>query len=114
MHGGFGRDSTWNNMAAIGPDFKHAFIDPAPVSNADVGMTIARILGLDLRAVAKGSLLGRAFLEAMPGGALPVVTRGEERSPPGVDGVVTVVRWQRAGGERYIDAAGFPGRTVGL
>jgi hypothetical protein len=114
MHGSFSRADTGNFTAAIGPDFKHAFIDPAPVSNADVGMTIARILGLDLRAVAKGSLLGRAFLEAMPGGALPVVTRGEERSPPGVDGVVTVVRWQRAGGERYIDAAGFPGRTVGL
>ncbi|MGD0050245.1 MAG: alkaline phosphatase family protein [Vulcanimicrobiaceae bacterium] len=114
MHGSFSRADTGNFTAAFGPDFKHAYVDPAPISNADVGMTIARILGLDLHAVAKGSLLGRAFVEAMPGGALPLVTRGEERSQPGADGVVTVVRWQRAGGERYIDAAGFPGRTVGL
>ena len=26
-HGGFGRDQTWNNMAAMGPDFKAGFVD---------------------------------------------------------------------------------------
>ncbi|MGD9841852.1 MAG: hypothetical protein AB7F79_02905 [Steroidobacteraceae bacterium] len=26
-HGGFGRESTFNCMAAIGPDFKRAFVD---------------------------------------------------------------------------------------
>jgi hypothetical protein len=36
MHGGFGRDQTYNNMAAIGPDFKAGFVDAAPVSNADI------------------------------------------------------------------------------
>ncbi|MGD1068115.1 MAG: alkaline phosphatase family protein, partial [Vulcanimicrobiaceae bacterium] len=115
MHGSFSRADTGNFTAAIGPDFKSGYVDEAPVSNADVGMTIARILGVDVIHAAKGTLLGRVFTEAMPGGAMPDVTRGEERSPqPGADGVVTVVRWQRAGGERYIDVAGFPDRTVGL
>jgi arylsulfatase A-like enzyme len=41
MHGGFGRDSTYNNMAAVGPDFKNGFVDRAPVSNADIVPTLA-------------------------------------------------------------------------
>ena len=32
MHGGLGRESTFNNMAAIGPHFKRRFVDNAPVS----------------------------------------------------------------------------------
>jgi hypothetical protein len=27
MHGSLGRDNTFNNMAAIGPDFKRGFVD---------------------------------------------------------------------------------------
>src|SRR6202035_1368718 len=41
MHGSFGRGDTMNFPAAIGPDFKAGYVDPLPVSNADVGMTIA-------------------------------------------------------------------------
>ena len=50
MHGGFGRDNTFNNMAARGPDFKASFEDPIPVSNADVAPTVAHILGFALAA----------------------------------------------------------------
>src|SRR5712671_731156 len=46
MHGSFGRGDTMNFMAAIGPDFKAGYVDALPVSNADVGMTIAQLLGL--------------------------------------------------------------------
>ena len=46
MHGSFGRGDTMNFMAAIGPDFKAGYIDPLPVSNADVGVTIAQLMGL--------------------------------------------------------------------
>ena len=35
MHGTFSRADTNNFMAAIGPDFKAGFVDPAPVSNAE-------------------------------------------------------------------------------
>ena len=41
MHGGFGRDCTFNFMAAIGPDFKKHFVDGSPVSNADITPTLA-------------------------------------------------------------------------
>ena len=46
MHGTFGRQDTFNFMAAIGPDFKTSFVDNTPVSNADVAPTLAQILGL--------------------------------------------------------------------
>ena len=46
MHGSFSRGDTMNFMAAIGPDFKAGYVDPLPVSNADVGMTIARLMNL--------------------------------------------------------------------
>src|SRR6476620_3510556 len=46
MHGSFGRGDTMNFMAAIGPDFKAGYADPLPVSNADVGATAAKIMGL--------------------------------------------------------------------
>ena len=46
MHGSFGRADTHNFMAAIGPDFRRAYRDPAPVSNADVTPTLAHVLGI--------------------------------------------------------------------
>ena len=112
MHGSFSRADTMNFMAAIGPDFKPGFVDPAPVSNADFGMTIARILGLKIPA--KGKLVGRVIDEAMPGGNLPRVAARTVASAPGAGGLVTVLDYQEVGSARYFDAAGFPGRTVGL
>jgi predicted AlkP superfamily pyrophosphatase or phosphodiesterase len=102
-HGGFGRDCTLNNMAAIGPDFKSAFADPAPVSNADIVPTIARILGLDLPS--HGALKGRAIAEALSGApdAIPF-TAGASKSQP-TDGKITILQFQEAGGERYFDRA---------
>src|SRR5258708_28805063 len=52
MHGSFGRGDTMNFMAAIGPDFKAGYVDTLPVSNADVGIPIAQLMGL--RAPAAG------------------------------------------------------------
>lgn len=46
MHGSFSRGDTMNFMAAIGPDFKAGFVSELPVSNADVGITAAHLLGL--------------------------------------------------------------------
>ena len=67
MHGGFSRDTTYNNMAAIGPDFKQGFTDPLPVSNADIAPTLAHIIGLQLPTT--GKLQGRVLDEALPGEA---------------------------------------------
>jgi len=112
MHGTFSRADTRNFMAAIGPDFKKRFADPAPVSNADINPTLARILGLDIPA--KGILKGRTATEALRGGKPVSVTRGWQASMPAPNGQKTVLDYQRVGGTRYFDAAGFPGRTVGL
>jgi hypothetical protein len=112
MHGSLSRADTMNFMAAVGPDFKSGFVDTAPVSNADVGMTIAQILGLDL--ARKGNLVGRAIAEATPKGWLPGVISGIQRSEPSANGLRTILVYQQVGLVRYLDVAGFPGRTVGL
>jgi len=111
MHGTFSRADTMNFMAAAGPDFKRGFVDPAPASNADVGKTIAQLLGLKI--ADKGKLVGRPLTEAMPNGAVPKFTAQTLRSHP-ANGLVTVLDWQAVGRTRYFDAAGFPGRTFGL
>jgi arylsulfatase A-like enzyme len=112
MHGSFSRADTYNFMAAIGPDFKAGFVNPAPVSNADVGQTMAALLGLKIPA--KGRLLGRPMREIMNGGEAPAHYLGWINSPPGPGGLTTVLRFQQVGDQRYFDAAGFPGRTFGL
>ncbi|HEV2624546.1 MAG TPA: alkaline phosphatase family protein [Xanthobacteraceae bacterium] len=112
MHGSFSRADTWNYMAMQGPDFKSQFTDPAPASNADIGRTIARLMHLDVSD--NGKLVGRVLSETLPGGALPEVSSRVIASEPAANGLVTVLDMQQVGRTRYFDAAGFPGRTVGL
>ena len=112
MHGSFGRGDTMNFMAAIGPDFKAGYVDALPVSNADVGATAARLLGLTPKP--KGILVGRVMTEAMPNGATPQAFSGTVKSQAAANGLRTVLNFQRVATQRYFDAAGFPGRTVGL
>jgi hypothetical protein len=112
MHGSFSRADTRNIMGAVGPDFRRHFVDGAPASNADLGKTIARVL--ELRIKDKGKLVGRVLTEAMPNGAMPRATAMLVRSAPDAAGHVTAVLTQAVGGTRYFDAAGYPGRTLGL
>ncbi|HEY6755072.1 MAG TPA: alkaline phosphatase family protein [Pseudolabrys sp.] len=112
MHGSFSRADTMNFMAAIGPSFKTGFVGRAPASNADVGKTIAHVLGLKIPF--RGSLQGRVLEEALPGGANPAVKSWVERGKPSESGLATVLVGQRVGQTRYFNAAGFPGRTVGM
>jgi Type I phosphodiesterase / nucleotide pyrophosphatase len=112
MHGSFSRADTMNFMAAIGPSFKRGYVDEAPVGNADVGQTLARLLGLKIPF--RGSLMGRVIEEALPGGAEPAVTADTLRAQPGANGLATALRYSQVGNTRYFSAAGFPGRTVGL
>jgi len=112
MHGSFNRADTMNFMAAIGPSFRRGFTDDAPVSNADIGKTLAHVLGL--KPPFAGALMGRVIGEALPDGAMPAVEPVIVRSTPAANGLVTVVAGSRIGPVGYFDAAGFPGRTVGL
>jgi hypothetical protein len=70
MHGAFSRADTFNFMAAIGPDFRQHFVDPAPVGNADIAPTLAHILGFE-RADGHGDATGRVLEEALLGGRVP-------------------------------------------
>ncbi len=112
MHGSFSRGDTMNFMAAIGPDFKAGYLDELPVSNADIGVTAAKLMGLTPKP--KGSLIGRVMTEAMPNGATPTAHAGAVKSRPAENGLRTVLNFQRVGNQRYFDVAGFPGRTLGL
>jgi hypothetical protein len=114
IHGSFSRADTMNFMAAVGPDFRKQFADENPVSNADIGKTIADILGLRIKD--KGQLRGRAVFEAMPNRpALNIAAATHtEQSEPSADGLRTVLVTKSVGDTRYFDVAGFPGRTVGL
>jgi hypothetical protein len=98
MHGSFGRGDILNFMAAIGPDFKAGYSDPLPVSNADVGMTIARLMGL--HATNAGGLLGRVMSEALPNGKVPKGFDGTIESTPAANGLKTVVKFQQVLSQR--------------
>jgi hypothetical protein len=117
MHGSFSRADTWNFMAARGPDFRRGYLSTMPSSNADIGMTIAHLLQLDLppHAIApKGKLLGRVLEESLTEGKEVAVTKRTVSSKPGANGLKTLLEQQSVGSSVYYDVAGFAGRTVGL
>jgi arylsulfatase A-like enzyme len=112
MHGSFSRADTRNTMGALGPGFRKRFEDSAPASNADLGRTIIALMGF--KDYDKGKLLGRVLVEAMPDGPMPNVRAGTLRSEPDIWGNITVLVMQSVGETRYLDVAGYPGRTLGL
>jgi arylsulfatase A-like enzyme len=103
MHGGFGRESTWNNMAAIGPDFKAGFVDQAPAGNVDIMPTIARILGLQMKP--RGSLTGRVLREALRDEAVPPPVKIMRQVSAPAAGRATVLLYQEFDHVRYLDTA---------
>ena len=112
-HGGFGRGQTLNNMAAIGPDFKAGYVDHLPVSNADIAMTLAQVLGFEIPT--RGKLSGRVIRESLVNGPPSILHKvGVLASKKAAGGQQTFVDYQDCEGVRYFDAAGFEGRTVGL
>jgi hypothetical protein len=104
-HGGFGRECTWNNMAAIGPDFKKHAVDPAPVSNADIVPTLAKIIGIDMPS--KGKLQGRVIGEALKDNpdAVAPATKWEASEPAPGNSLRTVLFLQEYGGQKYFQSA---------
>jgi arylsulfatase A-like enzyme len=114
MHGGFGRDSTFNNMVAIGPDFKAGFEDDLPVSNADIVPTLAHILHWNLEN--PSGALGRVLIESIAGTAPNVQAEKCLLISEGPPQKQTILEYQMVGGERYLDRASFEdakGRTTG-
>ncbi len=111
-HGSLSRGETHNFMAAVGPDFKAGFVDPAPVSNADLAWTIAKAARIRLHP--KGKLVGRPIEEALKGGQIPAFEAKVLHSDNGPGGFQTVLNYQQLGERQYFDAAGMPGRVFGV
>jgi arylsulfatase A-like enzyme len=105
-HGSLARANTFNNMAAIGPDFKRRATVQSPVSNADVQPTLAYIMKMKIPSL--GRLRGRVINEALAGGpATTRFTRAVSRSRPSDAGLSTVLMSQIADGRIYLDEACF-------
>jgi arylsulfatase A-like enzyme len=106
MHGSFGRGNTFNFMAAIGPDFKQQFVDRAPISNADIQPTLAKILGL--RIASNGKLNGRILEEALLGGPTSVPYKHrQDIAQRAANGKTTVLMYQQMKKQVYFDWACF-------
>jgi hypothetical protein len=104
MHGSFGRDNTFNTMVAVGPDFKSGFVDPSPVGNPDIAVTMAHILGINLPL--KGKLTGRVLNEALNGGPDEVQFQTKRiASPTSAAGRSTILLYQQVGRQLYFDEA---------
>jgi len=105
FHGGFGRDNTFNNMAALGPDFKKAYIDDAPVSNADIVPTLAQVMGIELKP--RGSLRGRVAREALTGAADAPAVAVKRLLSSFADGLRTLLIYRELDGVRYAETGCF-------
>ncbi len=110
MHGTLARADTFNNIAAIGPDFKTSYVDVVPMSNADIAPTLAYLMHIDLPFA--GTLSGRIMREAFPGTTdLPVID--VEKHISGASGnASTVLLYQSVGDERYYDEACLVPTTI--
>ena len=107
-HGSLSRANTFNNMAALGPDFKRRFVVRSPVSNADVQPTLAYIMKMKIPNV--GKLRGRVITEALAGGPPATrVTARIVRSRPAANGYSTVLMYQDSERRLYLDEACFTG-----
>src|SRR6266550_42846 len=106
MHGSFGRSNTFNFMAAYGPDFKKQFVDHAPISNADIQPTLAKILRLKI--ASNGKLNGRVLEEALLDGPSSVPFKQHvEIATPAANGKTTVLIYQQVMKQVYFDWACF-------
>jgi predicted AlkP superfamily pyrophosphatase or phosphodiesterase len=63
MHGAFSPRDVHNTLIAFGPNFREHFVDKLPSGNVDVPLTIAHILGLQLK-----NRDGRVLNEALKNG----------------------------------------------
>jgi hypothetical protein len=111
MHGSLNRDNTFNNMSAIGPDFKRGAFIRTPISNADIAPTLAYVLGLSLPS--EGDLKGRVIHEAIKGEHKQTSSRYfVSVSDKAGSGKSSVLLYQKAGDQIYLDEACFTSAKI--
>jgi hypothetical protein len=109
-HGSLGKYEMHAFCAAIGPDFRHAWVDDAPTSNLDVGRTIGALLRLPSATPGAGHSLayGRAMTEAFRDGPAPEAPRHTPVSvrlnlPSGR--VISTIDVEQMGPEKYLNTS---------
>ena len=118
MHGAAGEREIHNFCAAIGPDFRHGFVDFNPTANTDVAPTITQILGM-LPNIGPGGAVpvGRAMAEALTdgrrsAGGSHTQTMTTDLMLQGVEAVTTIqVSW--IGDEPYLDGSTVVHKPLG-
>jgi hypothetical protein len=110
MHGAAGEMELHNFGAAIGPDFKRAFVDTNPTANIDIAPTITEILHLAPNVGPNGARpTGRVLTEAFPGerqwaGTAKPITMSTKLTLQGVE-ITNTLRVTRLGEHDYLDNA---------
>ncbi len=110
MHGAAGAMELHNFGAAIGPDFKRAFVDTNPTANVDIAPTITEILHLAPNVGPNGAHpTGRVLEEAFPGarqwvGTAKPIALTTKLTLQGVE-VTNTLRITRLGNHDYLDNA---------
>jgi hypothetical protein len=118
MHGAAGEREIHNFCAAIGPDFRHGFVDFNPTANTDVAPTITQILGMMPNIGPGGAVpAGRAMAEALTdgrrsAGGSHTQTMTTDLMLQGVEAVTTIqVSW--IGDEPYLDGSTVVHKPLG-
>jgi hypothetical protein len=109
------RAETWNFIAARGPAFRTRLVDKLPASNADVVMTVAHLLRVELGAARNRN--ARVLAESFRGyneKRAPRTSEDAFASKASAKGEVAEARFQAVGRARYFDAGGLGGWTVGI
>lgn len=112
---GFSRAETSSFMAARGPDFREGFSSRTPASPADMIRTIGALARLKERADVKKET--RELTETLRGferKAEPRVRTRVVRSKESEVGELVEVHLVSVNGVDYLEAAGAPGRSVGV
>lgn len=112
---GFSRAETASFMAARGPDFRAGFSSRTPASPADLLRTISSLVGL--KADADSRKAARVLTETLRGFERkpePRVRARVVRSKVSDEGDLVEVHLLSVNGVDYLEAAGAPGRTVGV
>jgi hypothetical protein len=104
-HGALGEYEIHNFCAAIGPDFRRAYVDQAPTSNLDVGRTIGALLHAQPAVPADHPpfAAGRVIAEALRNGAEVAYQNTRISATLSLPGqrIVTTIELDRIGDEKY-------------
>ena len=109
-HGALGKYEMHNFCAAVGPEFRRAWVDNAPTSNLDVARTIAELLRLRPTGLAGegppsyGRVLAEALIDGPAPKAHPHTPLSVRLNLPG-QRIITTIDVEQMGQEKYLSGS---------